>query len=81
MLLIILYVGFGSSICVATSLTCCPMEVENAMNNAAFSSTRNMMPPYSLYLNESDRVFFPHYGQCILCYGLNCITYNYVYAT
>ena len=76
MLLVILYVDFASSICVTTSLTCCPEEVENAMNDAAFSSIRNRMPPYSLYLNESDRVFFAHYGQCI-----NCITYNYVYAT
>lgn len=68
------FVGVAANICAMTSMTCCPTEVEQAMSDAAFSSTRNMLPPYSLYLNESDRVFFAHYGQCmcicIMLYGL-----------
>ena len=67
---IVLYIGIDANICAMTSMTCCPREVEQAMDNAAITSTRNMLPPYALYLNESDRVFFPHYGQYILCYVL-----------
>ena len=55
--------GVGASICMETSMTCCPLEVEKAMESAAFENTKNMMPPYALFLNESDRVFFPHYGR------------------
>ena len=58
-------IGINHRICVLTSLSCCPREVEQAMNDAAFANTTDMLPPYSLYLNESERVFFPHYGQCV----------------
>ena len=58
--------GVDANICVRMALTCCPLEVERAIDDAAFENTRNMMPPYSLYLNESDRVFFAHYGQCVI---------------
>ena len=61
-------IGIDHTICAMTSMTsmtCCPREVEQAMDNAAITSVRNMLPPYPLYLNESDRVFFPHYGQCV----------------
>lgn len=56
-------IGIDHTICVSTSLSCCPREVEQAMSDAAFANTRDMLPPYSQYLNESERVFFPHYGQ------------------
>ena len=63
LLTIYICAGVGASICMETAMTCCPLEVEQAMDNAAFENTKKMMPSYSLFLNESDRVFFPHYGQ------------------
>ena len=55
--------GIDAQICTVTSMTCCPLEVERSIDDAAFENTRDMIPLYSLYLNESDRVFFPNYGQ------------------
>ena len=69
-----------ANICAMTSITCCSWEVEQAINDAAFENTSERhvkLPLYTLNLNESDRVFFPHYGQCILYYVL--VTCSYIF--
>ena len=54
---LLFYIGVDTAICVRMSLICCPQEVELAIDNATFANTRNMIPLYSLYLNEDGRIF------------------------
>ena len=76
------FVGFAAQICVITSVTCCPLPVEQSINDAAFDNVKEMMPVYSLYLNESDRSLFPNYGKfCVSLGSIGCIimhAYSYI---
>ena len=59
------FVGIGAQICAVTSLTCCPLQVEQSIDQAAFAGVKEMMPPFSIYLNESDANLFSHYGKIV----------------
>ena len=59
----IFYLGIGAQICIVTYHTCCPLPVEQSINDAAFANVREMMPAYSLYLNKSDDNLFSHYSK------------------
>ena len=57
------YVGAGAQICTVTALTCCPLQVERSIDQAAFAGVKEVMPPFAVYLNESDANFFSHFSQ------------------
>ena len=60
---IVSFVGISAQICAVTSQTCCPLRVEQSIDEDAFANVKEMMPQFSLYLNESDRNLFPNYGK------------------
>ena len=59
------FVGAGAQICGVTALTCCPLQVEQSIDQAAFADVKEIMPPFSIYLDESDANFFSHYGKIV----------------
>ena len=59
---LIFYLEANAQVCMRTAQTCCPQQVEESIDVAAFENIRELMPVFSRYLNESDANFFSHYG-------------------
>ena len=56
-------VGVGSDICPMTTMSCCPLSVEESMEDATSRTLDSFAPEYRDYLDLSDVMFFDHYGK------------------